>query len=141
MAERAREREPAGAATPSRWSDQQVEQMIGNLLRTGVLLAAGVTALGGVALLIQHGWELADYRVFRSEPSELRSIGGIVSGALRLESRAVVQLGVVLLLATPVARVLFTFVAFVLQRDRLYVGITAIVLGILLFSVLLGGAA
>ena len=124
-----------------RWSDERVEQLVGNLLRAGVIVAAIVTALGGVALLLQHGAARADYHLFRGEPAALRTVGGVVTSALRLESRGVVQLGLVLLIATPIARVLLSLVAFVLQRDRLYVVVTAIVLAIQLFSLVFGGHA
>jgi len=123
-----------------RWSDDQVEQFLGNLLRVSVLIAAGITLLGGLVLLFQHrGAAAEDFRVFRGEPSELRSPLTIVLGALHLEGRAIIQFGVVLLLATPVARVAVSLVAFLVQRDRLYVVITSIVLAILLYSVLFSG--
>jgi uncharacterized membrane protein len=102
-------------------------------------VAAAVTLLGAIALLLQHGSELADYHVFGGAHAELRSIGSVVAGALRLDSKAVVQLGIILLLATPVVRVLLSLVAFILQRDRLYTVITSLVLAILLYSLLLGG--
>lgn len=126
--------EGAEAATAAR--DRRVEQVIGRLLQVGVLLAAAVVLAGGVAFLAAHGGTAADFRVFRSEPSALRSVTGIVRGALALDSQAVVQLGLVLLIATPVARVALTLVAFLFQRDRLYVGMTAVVLGLLLYSLL-----
>ncbi|HET8632854.1 MAG TPA: DUF1634 domain-containing protein [Gemmatimonadales bacterium] len=122
-----------------RWSDDRVEQVVGNLLRVGVLVAAAVAVTGGVAVLVQHGMRLADYGTFTGEAAEFTSIGGIVRGVLALDSRAVVQLGLVLLIATPIARVVFSLVAFLLQRDRLYVVITSVVLAVLLFSLLLGG--
>ena len=122
-----------------RWSDDRVEQVVGNLLRVGVLVAAAVAVTGGVAVLVQHGMRLADYGTFTGEAAEFTSIGGIVRGVLALDSRAVVQLGLVLLIATPIARVVFSLVAFLLQRDRLYVVITGIVLAVLLFSLVFGG--
>jgi uncharacterized membrane protein len=124
----------------SRWSDHRVEQVIGRLLQAGVLIAAAVVITGAVPLLARHGAEVADFRVFRGGGAALHSVGGIVRGALALDSRAVVQLGLVLLIATPVARVALTLVAFVLQRDRLYVAITALVLALLLYSLLWGRA-
>jgi Protein of unknown function (DUF1634) len=39
-----------------------------------------------------------------------------------------------LLLATPVARVVFSIAAFALERDRMYVGITLVVLAILAYG-------
>jgi uncharacterized membrane protein len=120
----------------SRWTDHDVEQFIGNLLRVGVLVSATVTAIGGTVLLLQHGLSHADYRVFSSEPAQLRSVQGILVGAAHLQSHALVQLGVLLLIATPIVRVALSLVAFALQRDRLYVAVTAVVLAVLLFSLL-----
>lgn len=123
----------------SRWSDDQVEQIIGGLLRGGVLLAAAVALAGGVFLWLRHGGETASFGTFRGESAEFRSIASAVRGALALDSRAIVQLGLILLIATPVARVVLSLVAFLLQRDRLYVLITAIVLAVLVFSLVFGG--
>ena len=122
-----------------RRNDDGVEQMIGNLLRAGVLTAAAVTIVGGVFALLQHGSRLADYGTFRGETAEFTSVGGIVRGVMGLDSRALVQLGLVLLIATPILRVIFSLVAFLIQRDRLYVIISSIVLAVLLFSLLFGG--
>jgi uncharacterized membrane protein len=79
-----------------------------------------------------------DYGVFRGEPGYLRSLAGIVRAALTGDSRAIVQLGLAFLIATPIARVAFTLVAFALQRDRVYVGVTLLVLALLLFGLLFG---
>src|SRR5689334_20890446 len=122
-----------------RWTDQQVEQFLGNLLRAGVLLAALVVLAGGVLYLVVYGENEPDYRIFRGEPSYLRSLPGIVADALALDSQGVIQLGVVLLIATPIARVIFSLIAFALQRDWTYVFVTSIVLAVLLYSLLAGG--
>ncbi len=122
-----------------RWTDEQVEMLVGTLLRAGVLLAAGVVLLGG-AIYLLHFWSSApDYRVFRGEPSELRSVPGIVKGAFSLHGRSLIQLGLLLLIATPIARVAFSAVAFSMQRDRAYVFITLTVLAILLWSLVGSG--
>lgn len=119
-------------------TDHAVEQLIGRLLQIGVLIAAAITIAGGTLLLVQHGRAPADYGVFRGEPSYLRSLSGIVGAALKGDSRAIVQLGLAFLIATPIARVAFTLVAFALQRDRVYVGVTLLVLALLLFGLLFG---
>ena len=124
----------------ARWSDEQVEQLLGNLLRGGVLLAAAVGIIGGALFLARHGLEPAGHRVFHGEPAELRSVRAIVAGAVALHEAAIVQLGLLLLIATPVARVAFSLVTFILQRDRAYVIVTLIVLALLVFS-LAGGVA
>ncbi|MGE5444188.1 MAG: DUF1634 domain-containing protein [Ignavibacteriales bacterium] len=120
------------------YTDEQMEQIIGNLLRIGVIIAAAMVLIGGVLYLIHYGTTLPDYRVFRGEPSDLRSLSGIVIDTLSLRSRGIIQLGLLLLIATPVARVVFSVFAFALQRDYTYVIVTLIVLGVLMYS-LAGG--
>ncbi len=126
------------AATPPaaarRWSDARVERLLGNLLRGGVLVAAAIVFLGGIVFVAQYGGAASGHHVFAGEPARLRSIRGIIGGALHLDGASIIQLGLVTLIATPVARVAFSLIAFALQRDRMYVVITAIVLGLLLFS-------
>lgn len=128
----------AGRAPGARWSDDEVEQFVGRLLQAGVFLAAAVVIVGAVMLLREHAHERPDFSVFLGEVSGLRNLGGIVRGALAGESRAVTQLGVILLIATPVARVALTLVAFLIQRDRLYVALTAVVLALLVYGLVWG---
>jgi uncharacterized membrane protein len=124
--------------TENRWSDQRVETMIGNVLRAGVLLAAAVVALGGIVFLVRHGSEIPHYRTFVGQPDEYRVIPLILARAATFHGRNIVQLGLLLLIATPVARVALSVVAFALKRDRMYVVFTLIVLAVLVFS-LAGG--
>ena len=124
----------------SRWTDHAVEQLIGRFLQFGVMLAASVVLVGGTLVLVQHGSAPVSYTVFHSAPQQLRTIGGIVRGALALDSKAIVQLGLVLLIATPVVRVAFMLIAFVVQRDRVYAAISGLVLALLLYGLLLGRA-
>lgn len=114
--------------------DEGVEQAMGNLLRNGVILAGAVILFGGVLFLVQHGSEPADRHTFRGEPAQLREPGGIVAEALALRGRGVIQLGLLLLIATPVARVGFAAYSFGRQRDFLYVSLTLFVLALLLYS-------
>jgi uncharacterized membrane protein len=120
------------------WSDFRIEQIVGNLLRIGVIIAAAVVAIGAVVFLVRHGGEPPQYKIFRGEPSNLRHVGGIVTDAFSGHARGLIQLGLLLLIATPVARVVFSIFGFALERDHAYVLITLIVLGVLTFS-LAGG--
>src|SRR5271167_3884050 len=122
--------------TKPNWGDLEIEIIIGTLLRTGVILAAGVVLLGAAVYLAHYGFAAVDYRTFHGDPEFLRTLTGIVGGALHLDGRAIIQLGLLLLIATPVARVAFSAVAFAIERDYLYVWITLFVLGILLYSLL-----
>jgi uncharacterized membrane protein len=122
------------------WTDQRIENIVGNLLRAGVLVSAVVVLCGGVLYLIKYGHAPADYRIFRGEPTDLKSLSGIVKDAFALHSRGLIQLGLLLLIATPVARVAFSIFGFAEEKDRMYVAFTVIVLLILLYS-LIGSAS
>jgi uncharacterized membrane protein len=120
-------------------SDERRARAVGRLLQAGVTLAAAVVAAGAIPLLVRHGLERPDYSVFRSEPQIYRSAAGIARDALSGDSRGIVQLGILLLVATPVARVVLLLVDFVSDRDGLYVALAAAVLGVLAFSLLGSG--
>lgn len=115
-------------------ADDRVEHVVGNLLRGGVLIAAAVAIVGGIAHLWHLGGMRSDYHVFRGDPAKLRSVAGIVRAALAFDTACVIQLGIVLLIATPVARVALTVAAFALRRDRMYVAVSTIVLVLLAWS-------
>jgi uncharacterized membrane protein len=120
------------------WTDEEVDQILGRLLRAGVIVASAVVLAGGLAYLVSQGTTVHDYRVFRGEPPILRSPAGVVRDALGLDSRGIMQLGILVLLATPVARVAFSVLAFLRQRDPIYVLVTVLVLAILLYSLTRG---
>ncbi len=125
---------------PRRITDRQIEQGIGSLLRTGVICAAVLALAGGIWYLAAHGGEVPRYGTFRGEPSFLRYIPDLVRALLSGQSAALIQLGLLVLIAVPIARVAVSILAFALERDWLYVGVTVLVLAILLFS-LFGGTA
>ena len=126
----------SASATPGNTSadDRRIDEIIGALLRFGVILAAAVVLGGGLFYLARNGSSLASYEIFRGEPGDLRYIGPIVRDAFGLHARGIIQFGLLLLIATPVARVLFTVFAFAYERDWTYVVITLIVLALLLYS-------
>jgi len=99
-----------------------------------VLLSALVVWSGAVIYLIRHRHDPADYRVFHGEPTDLRHIHGILHDSIALHGRGIIQLGLLLLIATPIARVAFSVFGFAEERDWMYVGFTLIVLLILLYS-------
>lgn len=116
------------------WTDKRIENILGNLLRAGVVFSAFIVFCGAVVYLARHGRAPADYRVFQGEPSELRSVPGIVRDAADVSGRGIIQLGLLFLIATPVARVIFSIWGFAAEGDRMYVVFTVIVLAILIFS-------
>lgn len=118
--------------------DTRLEGFIGNLLRAGVLLAAAVVFAGGIFYLMQYHAAPAAYSHFSEESAHLRTLLGIGQLALHGSSLGIIQLGLVLLIATPVARVALAVAGFYLEHDRLYVMISLIVLAVLLYSLIDG---
>jgi uncharacterized membrane protein len=121
-------------------AEQRMDEIIGRLLQAGVIWAAAFVLVGGAVYLARHSTPATNYEVFQGEPQELRTVSGIFHEALALRGRALIQLGLLILIATPIARVAFSVAAFLYQRDWKYVVVTLIVLGLLLYS-LLGGHA
>jgi uncharacterized membrane protein len=121
------------------WTDQQVEVTISILLRIGVTLAAAIVSVGGILYLIHNGHDIPDDHIFRGEPADLRQVPGVVNDVLALRGRGIIQLGILLLILTPVVRVAFSVFAFWQQRDRLYITVTLIVLVILIHGLLTTG--
>ena len=117
--------------TPPPERDEALELVLGNLLRIGVIVAAVVVGAGGVFLLITRWSWIPDFRSFQGGGSPLRSVPLILQGAFALHPDAVVQTGLLLLIATPVLRVVFSLFGFARQRDWLYVALTLIVLAVL----------
>jgi uncharacterized membrane protein len=119
--------------------ERALERRFGDLLRTGVLCAALVVLVGGVLYLVRYGRSAPAYAIFRGEPADLRSVGGILREAGALRRAGMIQLGLLILIATPIARVFFAVLAFLWERDFLYVAFTLIVLGVLIFSLVGSG--
>ena len=116
------------------WYEQRMEDTIANLLRGGVLLSAFVVIAGAVLYLGAHPLARVSYRRFSGAPEQLRNVHGIVRSASSGQPRSIMQLGLLLLIATPVARVVFSMLAFAAEGDRMYVVFTLIVLAVLLYS-------
>ena len=127
--------------TTSSFNDQRIEVMIGNLLRAGVLLAAAVVAAGRGDLPDPSRHAAGGLSHFPRRSRRLRTVPAIVRGRCISTAKSIIQLGLLLLIATPVARVMFSVVAFAIERDYLYVVITLIVLAVLLYSLLGSGVA
>lgn len=125
-----------------RWrnlNERQFELLVGNLLRYGVILSTVVVFVGGILYLILHGNEAPNYQIFRGEPPAFRSPEGVATAALSGRRRGIIELGLLLLIATPIARVAFSLVTFVRQKDVTYIIVTLIVLAGLVIS-LIGGS-
>lgn len=123
-------------AAPLGCSKRRLDEIVGLLLRTGVLIAAFFVLTGGVLYLLRQNGPIPNYHVFHGEPEELRSVSGVVHAALALRGEGLIQFGLLILIATPIARVAFSLFAFLYQKDWVYVAVTLVVLGLLLYSLL-----
>ncbi|GAC1516370.1 MAG: DUF1634 domain-containing protein [Terriglobales bacterium] len=120
----------------ARPDDSRIDRQIGNLLRIGMMVSGAVILIGGVLFLKVHGDTTPDFHVFRGEPQNLKSPVAILSGALHGQDLAIIQFGLLLLIATPVARVIFSVAGFIKAKDYLYVTIAGIVLLVLFYSLI-----
>jgi uncharacterized membrane protein len=117
------------------FADQDVEQLIGTLLRYGVIISSVIVTAGGAYYLARHGQQaVPPYHAFKGEKIGFTTFSGILEGFLGFQPRAIIQLGVLVLIATPILRIAFSLVGFVLEKDKLYIVITSIVLCIMLVS-------
>ena len=121
---------------PTRMDDRRLETIIGRLLQIGVLASAATVLAGGALYLVQSHSGRVDYRSFTPGGPDLLTLSGIVRSAIHFESLGLIQFGLLLLIATPVARVALAVVGFALERDRLYTVVSLIVLLILAFSLI-----
>lgn len=121
-------------------TDKDIQTLVGNLLRAGVYLSMGIVILGGIIYLLDHGSEKIDYAVFDFNKVSLKTVEDIFHSVLTFKGAAVVQFGLLMLIFTPIARVLLAVVSFFLEKDYLYVVIGLVVLAIIMAS-LSGGFA
>jgi uncharacterized membrane protein len=120
-----------------------LEDMVGGVLLVGVLTSAAIIALG-LILLVPAGTGkrllleqlLSEHEVFIAALPT--SLGAVLVGAIHGRPMAVIDLGLTLLILTPVLRVALSAVFFAFHRDRRYTLISATVLALLLLGFVLG---
>ena len=116
-------------------SDVDIESVMGRLLITGVIISGALILFGGVYYLLEKGLSIPHYKTFVGEPSHLRSVKQIFKGVIHFDSLSIIQLGLLLLIATPISRVIFSVIGFFFEKDYLYVTISFIVLIIIAYSI------
>lgn len=121
-------------------NDKDIQVILGTLLRAGVIISMSIVLLGGAIFLIHNKGAITDYKVFKPELNKFSSIAGIFKGVLTFQGDAIVQFGILMLIFTPIARIVFAIFSFLIERDYLYVLIGIIILTIITIS-LNGGIA
>lgn len=117
-----------------RLTDEKLEIAIGRTLQIGVLLAAAVVLVGGIMYLLHASGPRPDYSHFRGVAEALRTPSGMWHGMMHGDAGSVIQFGLLILIATPVVRVIFAGAGFLLERDRLYFWVSAAVFAVLMYS-------
>lgn len=120
------------------FKDADMQAIIGWILRGGVMLSMLIVIAGGILFLYRHGHSIPDYHVFKGVPDFIKGTGGIWEGMLNFKGQAIIQAGIVLLIATPIIRVAFSAIGFIIEKDYLYTAITLMVLLIIFASMLSG---
>jgi uncharacterized membrane protein len=115
-------------------ADLKMEIAISRMLRAGISVAAVVVLVGWTLYLWQaHGVE-PNYRNFHGVPSPADRLTPVFEGIRHLDSRSIIRLGILLLIATPIMRVAYCIYSFASQKDKVYVLISSVVLTVLLYS-------
>jgi uncharacterized membrane protein len=116
--------------------DDDLEYAMGNLLRLGVEISSVIVFIGGIIFLYKHGTHLPEYHIFKGNVSMFNSLPKIFIGLKSFKGQAIIQLGIIVLRLTPIARIIFSFIGFLFEKDLLYMLLTSIVLAIISFSLL-----
>ncbi len=115
--------------------DKRIEIYLAGLLRAGVIVAGIVVMMGACLFLLRHGTENPGYHIFNASTFNLSDFSNLFHGIITFRSFSIMELGILMLIATPIIRVLFSIIAFTYEKDYLYVVFTVIVLLILLSNV------
>lgn len=134
---------PHESATIHETNNTHLARRIGGLLRFGVIASLSLVALGTLITFVQHPEYVRAPEALQqiidggpSEPSDTAS--GPWAWLAASGSRAVVLAGLLVLIATPVLRVIVSMLVFVRQRDWAYVLLTLAVVVLLTVSFLMG---
>jgi len=120
---------------------RKLEASIARVLRVGTLLSLCIIVVGAAVTLIQHPDYLdqaGGLDALLQPHDNARTVDALASGLARGEGESVMLLGLLLLVVTPVMRVLLSAVAFLRVGDRAFTLLTTGVLILLLISFMLG---
>jgi len=125
-------------ASPGKFKDTDMQLIIGWILRGGVAVSMAVVVIGGLFFISHHGHSIANFSTFKGTPDFISTPKGVFENAFQLKGQAIIQLGIALLIATPILRVVFAAIGFILEKDHLYTLISIIVLLVIIVSMITG---
>jgi uncharacterized membrane protein len=117
--------------------DKDVQLILGTLLRVGVLVSTAIVIIGGVVFLSTQTNQTISFENFKPEQAKFSSVAEIFTGLRTMDGLAIIQFGVLLLIFTPIARVVFSIFSFLMEKDYMYVVIGLIVLCVIITSLYL----
>lgn len=121
----------------------RTEQIIARLLRWGVLISLGLLIFGTLVSFIvsqRYGHTSDDLpRLIGKAGDFPHTLTWLREGLLALRGQALIVLGLLILIATPLLRVAVSIIAYAIERDVAFVLITSLVLALLVLSIVLGG--
>jgi len=123
-----------------KFKDTDMQSLLGHVLRGGTIISISVVFLGGIIYLYRHGHTVVNYKPFVGIPDFVKHFPGVIYSALNTKGQAIIQIGIILLIATPILRVICSAIGFVLEKDHLYTGISLLVLFIIFMSMVSGHA-
>jgi uncharacterized membrane protein len=123
-----------------KFKDTDIQSLIGQVLRGGMIVSISIVFFGGILFIYKHGHSTPDYKIFKGIPPFLQHGNGLLNAAFNFKGQAIIQLGIISLIATPILRVICSTIGFVLEKDYLYVGISLLVLLIIFTSMMSGHA-
>ena len=122
------------------FTDIDLNRSVGNLLRLGVFLSVGTAIVGFVKLFLEGFIMPKDYSNLQVPTSSEKIWGSFWTGLTSGQGMAIIQLGILFLILTPLVRIIFALVGYLKEKDYVYVVVSLIVLGIMAFSFITGYA-
>jgi uncharacterized membrane protein len=116
--------------------DAKMQSAVGFILRAGVYSSAALVLTGGIYYLLGNASAPSAFHRFDKNAISSINLEGMIKNILALNCYGLIQLGLLVLIATPVIRVLFSLVLFAMHKERIYVAATVIVLCVIFYSLL-----
>ncbi len=115
-------------------NEKTMDLIIFYILRTGVIIAGLLVVAGGSIWLLHFFNSVPHYRFFSSGTAHFPPLSELLKKALSFDGISLIQTGILVLIITPIFRVIFSFISFLTQKDAIYSLFTLIVILNLLFS-------
>lgn len=116
--------------------DTKLDIVLSVVLRLGLTLSIASILYGGCLYFINNGTIGIEERVFNGVPASFDGLEQLLKSSWKGDGASWIKLGLILLVATPVVRVAFCAVIFLLEKDMFYVGASCLVLALLLYSLI-----